>query len=235
MTDPGLVKDTALVVCHAEMKAIEVGAGVGLLIAIPGLALAPMKVNPNDAPPLVAAATIAGTSALFAASLVTPQAVIRIYNGGKEGVHSRAKTLRSNERQKFVDRMAKIGAVAGIALETVRIRAIARIHDVPATTVATTPRSLWELFGFAVAGAAVGAGITTIVKVVKDKISESDINNNASINTDEMRELVDNSADKVSETLPDNSVADSSELLSGATSDNTSAVDTTGVDARDVA
>lgn len=195
MSGSGTFRDSLLVLSHVEAKAAEIGGGVGLLVALPGLWLAPMKVNPDDLPPLVAASSIAGTGAVVAAAIMTPHALMRLYQGGKAGIHVRAADLRSNERQKFVDRMAIIGAVAGVALESVRIRAIARVHNLPTTAVANTRASLWELFGFAVAGAAVAAGTTTVLKYLTDKASDVAEDTNFKKDTEEMRELVDNTAD----------------------------------------
>lgn len=199
MSDSNTFQDSLLVLSHVEVKAAEVGGGVGLLVALPGLFLAPMKANPDELPPLVAAASLAGTGALIGAAIATPPALWRLYRDGKPGVYTRAVDLRCNERQKFVDRMAMIGAVAGIALESVRIRAIARIHDLPTTTVATTRASLWELFGFAVAGAAVAAGTTTVIKLITDKVTDADATQDGKFkeNASEMRELVDRTADDI--------------------------------------
>lgn len=201
MSDGEVLKESVLVLSHVEAKAAELGGGIGLLIALPGLALAPMKANPNDLPPLVAAASLAGTGALIGAAIITPHAIYRMYQGGKQGVHTRALDLRSNDRQKFVDRMALIGAAAGVALESVRIRAISRVHDVPVTSVVTTRDSLWELFGFAVAGAAVAAGTTTFVKLIADKLSDAADKTDLKGNADEMRELVESSAEDVRQSV----------------------------------
>lgn len=162
------VKDTSIVLMHAELKAMQLGAGVGLLVAIPGVAWAPETFNKTDAPPLVAAAAVAGSAAAAGAALVLPVTAFRLIRDGMPGVRERASLLRSNERQAQLRNIVGIGAATGLALEGVRLSAIADMHNVPVSTVATTRQSAWELFCFAVVGATIAVAIPTTAAYIRE-------------------------------------------------------------------
>lgn len=167
------VEDTSRVFLHAEIKALQLGAGAGLLIAVPGVIFAPATFNSTDAPPLVAAVSAAGVAAVANAGLVFPLTAYRLYRGGKAGVTERAELLRSNERVHQLNRVGLFGAAVGLALEGIRLRTIADMHNAPISAVATTQQAGWEAFCFAVVGSTIAVAVPTISAYIRENWSDN--------------------------------------------------------------
>lgn len=165
MTLADILEPTAVVLAHAEVKGLQIGAGVGAAICIPLLSLKPSLVNVQDDPPLVAIAKCAGTGALVGTVIVGGGCIAKLASIDKEGIHSRAEALRANVEQMQLDRIACAGAGVGLGLVSLRISKMAEAENSRFVDVACTKSSAWEFFCFSVLGAAVSVGAVTVGKV----------------------------------------------------------------------
>lgn len=187
------MKDCAQLVVHAQIKALQAGAAAGLLLAVPGMALAPIKFNPSDLPPLVALANVAGLGAVASAIVNVPTTVIQCK--GKD-LHKQAAELSENARERLLNVVGLAGAVTGLLIEGVRIRSVANIREIKVSNVALTSQSAWESFCFAVCGATVFVVVPTLLASVKKQISAMiEAKNSAEgIDVDETKELSEDDA-----------------------------------------
>lgn len=166
-----VLKDGVTVMVHAQIKAMQVGAAAGLLIAIPALSLAPSTYNRSDAPPLVAAASLAASGALLATTLVIPLSAYRLVRAGVDGVSARAAALHANPTTAHLARVGLFGAGCGVALLALRVRVLAQMGDVGVCVVLFDRGTLWELFGFAVSGSSVALVVSLSQQLVRHYFS----------------------------------------------------------------
>lgn len=162
------LKNASRVLIHSEIKALQMGASAGLLVAIPSLCLFPMRANASDVAPVVAAASIAGHFALCAAGVVLPLATAKLFVSGKEGVKSRADSLRANRRQNWLHTVGGWGSVGGVIVELVRMRSVARLRGVAMGSLVDAQGGerkawAWEIFCFSVVGATTAVAVPTVV------------------------------------------------------------------------
>lgn len=182
MSAKDIAKPSAIVALHAHCRGLQLGAALGLAIATPALLVAPDTANPSGSPPLVVAAHFAGVGAVAGATITTTAVTAIISSSDSAAIHKRADGLMSNKRQCQVDRIGVAGAIVGLTLEGVRIRAVANETGRCPIGLAFSKQGAWEAFGFAVAGAAVSIGISTVVGAVIRSVSSKD-------DTDEKKEL----------------------------------------------
>lgn len=165
MTLADILQPSAVVLAHAEMKGLQIGAGVGAAVCIPLLSLKPSLVNVQDDPPLVAIAKCAGTGALVGTVIVGGGCIAKLASIDKEGIRTRAEALRANVEQKHLDKVAIGGAGVGLGLVSLRLSKIAEAENSRFVDVACTKSSAWEVFCFSVLGAAIGVGAVAVGKV----------------------------------------------------------------------
>lgn len=192
-SEPSTMKDCAQVVVHAQIKALQAGAAAGLLLAIPGMALAPIKFNPSDLPPLVALANVAGLGAVASTVVNIPTTIVQC--NGKD-LRKRAAELTDNARERKLNVVGLAGAVTGLLIEGVRIKSVANIRETKVSNVALTKQSAWESFCFAVCGATVFVAVPTLLASVKKQISAMIESKNSAgeVDADEAKELSEDDA-----------------------------------------
>lgn len=155
------LKDAAVVMHHIEIKALQLGAGIGLAVALPALTLAPGAVAPPSTPPLAAAASLAGVGAVTLGSFVSVAAAVRLSTFSSDAIATRASNLRSNPRQHTLDRVGVAGAAVGMLSAAAHMR----VHPVPEGRA-----MVWQTVCFGLAGASVAVAGATLYKLAADRM-----------------------------------------------------------------
>ncbi|CAN8070276.1 unnamed protein product [Agarophyton chilense] len=160
MTLADILKPSATVVLHAQAKGSQLGATVGVALAIPAISLAPTTFNAADAPPLVAIARLCGGAALVGTTAATLAAAIKLARLSREEIRGRAEKLEASELNRADVVASSAGAAAGLALLMVRINRLAEVRGESFANVLGSWEGARDAYCFAVMGAAVGlAGV----------------------------------------------------------------------------
>ncbi|PXF49449.1 hypothetical protein BWQ96_00765 [Gracilariopsis chorda] len=159
MTLADVLKPSVQLLIHAESKGSQLGAAVGLAVALPGVSLFPNQFNSADAPPLVAVARVCGVTAAVGATAAAALCISRLLRLSKEDIKQRAQKLTSSETHHRDMAVSAAGAAAGLALMAVRVSKLAQAQDESAWTTLTSKECVWDCYCFGIMGSALGMAI----------------------------------------------------------------------------
>lgn len=193
-----VLTEGSYVLMHAQMRAMQIGATAGLLVAIPGQNFFPETFTQPGAPPIVSAVTVAGKCALVTGALITPLAIYRLATVGYEGITKRAIALRESEGQCRVDTVARVGACSALIFVLLRAYVIARVNEVPLSDVLCESRRVCEAFCFAVSGGTMAVGVDVGTRMAVTKFYQwFDGKGGDGVDLNEMNEISEADAEKV--------------------------------------
>lgn len=206
MTLADVLKPSVQLLIHAETKGAQLGAGVGLAVALPGVAFLPNQFNSADAPPLVAVARVCGAAAVVGATAAVAVAVRRLTRLSKDELKQRADKLSSGESLVVEKAVCTGGMALGVALMAVRISKLARVQEQSALNTLMSKQCLWDCYCFAVMGSAVAVGVYKASQMAAHKIccmknedKQADKADDDTTATGEMQQVGDNVDSAVNE------------------------------------
>lgn len=173
MTFADILEPASVVVAHAELKGVQLGAGLATLLAPPLVSLRPALANPQGDPPLVAVAKCAGAGAVIGSVVVGAACLAKLASLDKDAVVQRADALRANEGEKKLACASLAGAGLGLSLVAVRFVKVAEAEGVAVGSVVCSRNGAWEAVCFAALGVAVCAGALGAGKAVAKQVSKA--------------------------------------------------------------
>lgn len=199
MTLADILKPSAVVLAHAQVRGVQLGAGAGALAAIPCLLLQPALLRDRDESAVATLANLAAVGAAVGMGAAAVSCAYKMSKLGKAGVADRAEALIEDKEVRKACVASGVGKAAGVAVAMARVWSAAKSDGKCVFGVAFRKETAWEVFAFGSLGIAVGAGVYHVGRVVCEKLDKGKVAEVCEV--DEGEVVVDSGKESVEEEL----------------------------------